>query len=159
MTASATSRQACKNDVRLTLFPTPTTLLLSGALLLSTPAFGQKLYRCGNNFSQTPCSSDGTGKTLPNAAIATSTENKQGVSSCGKAMIKLLNLPDTHSADIEAATRGKTTTIEYAGQPMVARTVAISVSVRNALGTKLGLRSATCYLSEDEQRVLKLTPG
>ncbi len=144
--------------MRLTLGSTPTLLLMLVASTCSTQAFAQKLYRCGNQFSQTPCSGEAVGKALPSAAITTSGDGKQGVTTCSKAFIQSLSLPDSHSAEVESATRGKAAAIEYANQPMVARTIDVSVSVRNGLGSKVGARNATCYLSEDEQRVLKFTP-
>lgn len=146
--------------VRPTLNSTSTAIAVLTALTLSMPASAQKLYRCGNQFSQTPCSGEAVGQALPNGAIkATLGDGMQGGgATCGKALLKTLSLPDTHTAEIESATRGKAATIEFANQPIVARTFDVSIAMRNGLGSKVGTRSATCFVSEDEQRVLKLTP-
>ncbi len=131
-------------------------LVLAALALHSLPAAAQKLYRCGNSFSQTPCAADAISKPLPNDTVKGGGDTKQGHNACVEMMRKSLNLPDSHTVTIESAKRGKTETIQYAEQTLVARTYIVSAAIRNAMGNKTGEQTTMCYLSEDEQRVLKV---
>ncbi len=134
-------------------------LLVTAALLSGGTAFAQKLYRCGNNFSQTPCSGEATGKPLPSAANSVTVNADKGLNACTSAVLVNMDVPTTHRASIESAVRGKSASISYANQPVVARSYLVSVAIRDAVGSKVGAKAVNCYLSEDEQRVLKVEPS
>jgi hypothetical protein len=127
--------------------------------MVMSPVFGQKLYRCGNSFSQTPCGADAVavGKTKPASTSPVSTT--QGAIVCAKAVQHKLDLPPGHTAAVEYSKRGPAETITYADQPIVTRTVNVTVVVRNAMGANVGQTNAMCNVSEDEQRVLKMSEG
>jgi hypothetical protein len=128
------------------------------ALLSLLPAVcaAQSLYRCGNTYSQTPCAAAASAVRLSPGAAPETPAATQPRELCGAATVGVMQLPDANMARVESVVKGNSEAIEYAGKPMVARTYLVTVNVANAYGMYTGPKVHACYLSEDEQRVLKV---
>lgn len=125
------------------------------ALAMSPLLAQSKLYRCGNNFSQTPCGSDAAVKPVPNPAVSVGGQATLGTQVCTLEILKSMASPPGFTATVVSAKRGPAETIKYADEALVTRTYDVTVAVHNPMGTMVGTQSMRCNLSEDEQRVLK----
>jgi len=125
-------------------------------LLLPGVCAAQQLYRCGSTFSQTPCATAASAVRVPSGAAPDAPPASQPKELCSAATVGVMQLPDANMARVESVVKGSSEAIQYAGQPMVARTYLVSVNVANACGMYAGAKVHTCYVSEDEQRVLKV---
>jgi hypothetical protein len=67
-----------------------------------------------------------------------------------------LALPDPEGVKIVSVQRAGTEVIQYAGKSLVARRYDMALNPRNAYGAYTGVQHFACYLSEDEQRVLRV---
>jgi hypothetical protein len=134
--------------------------------LAMSPLLAQTLHRCGNTFSQTPCG-EGTTSTLRAGSGAVATPAVPGSSGtaavapgakvCIDAAMGQLGLPPGFTPVVRSAKRAPAEAIKFANDTIVARTWDVTVSVHNAAGSQVDVQSARCHLSEDEQRVLKLS--
>jgi hypothetical protein len=133
--------------------------------LAMSPLLAQTLHRCGNTFSQTPCG-EGTTSALragSGPVAATAAPNASGVAVapgakvCADAAVGQLGLPPGFSSVVRSAKRGPAEAIKFANDTLVTRTWDVTVGVHNGAGTPVDVQSVRCNLSEDEQRVLKLT--
>jgi hypothetical protein len=132
-------------------------LIAATVLMLLTPstASAQKLYRCGNNFSQVPCDKVTEGTPMAAAAAPEATRDaKKGTDVCAQAAISQLG--SDQIGTLESSKAGPAAVIRYLDQPMVTRTQRVTLMVRTTDGVRLGQRGFTCNLSEDEQRVLQI---
>jgi hypothetical protein len=130
-----------------------------GLLLMATAALAQPLYRCGNTYSQTPCAPDARPARISSGAAPDQPEGLQGQELCAAEAPRLLGMPDPYSARIESLARGETEVIQYAGQPIAARKVHLTINARNSTGAYAGEQAYLCYLSEDERRILRVQPS
>lgn len=131
----------------------------SGLLLLAASAIAQPLYRCGNTYSQTPCAPEAKPARISSGAAPDQPEGLQGKELCAAEAPRLLGLPDPYSARIESLAKGETEVIQYAGQPIAARKVHLTINARNSAGAYAGEQAYLCYLSEDERRILRVAPS
>ncbi|MFO1340634.1 MAG: hypothetical protein U1F53_20840 [Burkholderiaceae bacterium] len=134
----------------------------AGALLLCAAglAVAQTMYRCGNTFSQKPCGDSATAVKVPGASAssaaspgATSPGGSTSQAACTRAAI---GARPSERLRVESVEFGGTDVIQYAGSAVAAKVYRISLAETAADGSSLGYRSATCYMSEDGQRVLRV---
>jgi hypothetical protein len=130
--------------------------LLLGLLpaFLPTSASAQKLYRCGNTFSQTPCGADAAAVRVPGAAAPTTASGSPG-QVCAQQVVASLSA-NGGTARIDSVASAGTEVIQYANQPIAAHLYAVTLTRLDAKGREQGQVSVQCYLSEDDQRVLKV---
>jgi hypothetical protein len=131
--------------------------LLSCLVLLPWAAGSQAqtLYRCGNTFSQVPCAADAA-----SARVSSHTPDaRPGREVCTTEGVARLGLPDPEGVKIVSVQRGGAEVIQFAGKSLVARRYDLALNPRNAYGAYTGVQHYACYLSEDEQRVLKVDPA
>jgi hypothetical protein len=124
------------------------------ALALSpTIAGAQKLYRCGTTYSEVPCAPDA--KTLNvTPAASTPAGEQRGSDLCFTKVKARLNDPE--SARFTGAAPGKTEVIDFAGSRVVARRYEIRVNWKTSGGGFTGDTPFTCFVSEDDRRVLRI---
>lgn len=129
-------------------------LLLSCTALLAMPtgAPAQTLYRCGNTYSQVPCAADAASARMSSHTPAV----PPGREVCTTEGLARLGLPDPEGVKIVSVQRAGTEVIQYAGKSLVARRYDMALNPRNAHGAYTGVQHFACYLSEDEQRVLRV---
>ena len=130
---------------------------LGALLLVPAPPMAQTLYRCGNTYSQTPCTPDAQPARVSSGAVPDQPAGLQGAQLCAAELPRLIGMPDPHGARIESVIKGDSEVIRYAGQPIAARKYHLSINARNAAGAYAGERPYLCYLSEDERRILQVS--
>jgi hypothetical protein len=127
--------------------------------VVAPAAQAQQLYRCGNTFSQVPCAPDATklrtpsGSSGPDAPGAPALKGKE---LCAAEAPRQLGVNDPENIRVDSVVRGSAEVIQYAGQPMAARSYQVNLIYRNQAGVFATARPVICYLSEDERRVLKI---
>ncbi len=128
------------------------------AAMGAAPTHAQKVYQCGKTFSQTPCAVDAVERRLPSAGDgdAAGTDPKQDV--CAAAAIRATGTPEPETARVRPRRKPSMETIEFSGQTLPAVRVDINVSAKNEHGMYALNKSATCWLSEDRRRILKMSP-
>jgi len=135
----------------MTYTPRSALLLLC---LLPALASAQQLYRCGNTFSQKPCGTDATTVRVPGAAVPTAGGGSPG-QVCGQRVIASMSAQGG-SAQIDSVQTAGTEVIQYAKQSVAAHLYAVTLSRIDSQGRSLGQVTVQCYLSEDDQRVLRV---
>ncbi len=123
--------------------------------LLPALASAQQLYRCGNTFSQKPCGTDATTVRVPGAAVPTSGGGGSPGQVCGQRVIASMSAQGG-SAQIDSVQTAGTEVIQYAKQSVAAHLYAVTLSRIDSQGRSLGQVTVQCYLSEDDQRVLRV---
>jgi hypothetical protein len=120
------------------------------------PACAQKMYKCGSTFSQTPCGPDAAAKTLPSGAAADSLPGLSGYELCVAAAGKFSG-PEPESARIQPLGERKSEVIQYAGKAMAAHRYDLAIDAKTQYGVYSGVRPYSCWLSEDQRRVLQFS--
>lgn len=129
-------------------------LLLPPFLIFSLSAQAGTLYRCGNTFSQIPCGDNAQtvqvqgGEAGKNAVPAELAKHV-----CVSDLRKWVPFPDPDNLKIESMSRGTPEIIEYAGTKLMARRYELRVNLPNAAPG----RNYSCFVSEDNQRILKVS--
>ncbi|HZE91127.1 MAG TPA: hypothetical protein VE029_05360 [Rhizobacter sp.] len=128
--------------------------------LCSLPALclAQPLYKCGNTYSQTPCAPDATTKRIATGAAPDQPQASHGKDLCASAGVALMQFPDPDSTQLKSVNKAPSEVIQYAGQPVAAHRFDMLINTKNGYGAYTGERLYPCYLSEDEQRVLRVDP-
>jgi hypothetical protein len=116
----------------------------------------QTMYRCGNQYSQTPCGNDAQAKRLPASAAPDRGAEGDGKTLCMAVAPTRLGLADPESARFEAVEKSADTVIQHAGQPIAAKTYLMLINPKGPYGAYLGASLYACHLSQDEQRILKI---
>lgn len=148
-----------------------------GAVLFAL-AFGaqaQKLYRCGNNFSQIPCGTQakpmyrcgGAASEIPCLTEGRITEaqtkpaNSERVeamkSACAAWLRTVPAWKDRDSLKIGNVVRGKHEVIDLHDVPVVVVSYLTTINGKNSYGAYVGERLAVCYANEHENKILKAT--
>jgi hypothetical protein len=127
-------------------------VLLAAAAL---SASAQQMYRCGSTYSQTPCGPTATATRTPADVPADKPDGGAAGATCGTHAARLLDLPDPAALRVVSTSPGRSEVIQYSGQPVVARRYELRVSMVSPAGVWLPARSYSCFLSEDQQRILK----
>jgi hypothetical protein len=120
------------------------------------PASAQQMYKCGSTFSQTPCGPDAAAKALPSAAAAQSPPGLSGYELCVAAASKFSG-PEPESARIQPLGDRKSEVIQYAGKPMAAHRYDLGIDAKTQYGVYSGVRAHSCWVSEDQRRVLQFS--
>jgi hypothetical protein len=118
------------------------------------PACAQQMYKCGSTFSQTPCGPGATAKTLPSGAVAQSPPGLSGFELCAAAAGKFSG-PEPESARIQPLGERKSEIIQYAGKAMATHRYDLGIDAKTQYGVYSGVRPYSCWLSEDQRRVLQ----
>jgi hypothetical protein len=123
------------------------------------PTHAQKVYQCGKTFSQTPCAIDAVERQLPQAGAGQATDGanpKHDV--CAAAAVRVTGTLEPETARVRPRGKRSMETIEYAGQTLPVVRVDLDVSAKNEHGMFALNRSVTCWLSEDQRRILRMAP-
>lgn len=140
----------------------PRSLLAAAALLSFCAAAGaQTMYRCGNTFSQTPCGGDAKAGPVPrggegapaNAAEAA----RMRARPCLAELAQRVGVDGPAALNIGRMEGPRVEAIEIKGEKLVVRTFEFTALARNAYGGQSPGARFTCHLSEDEQRVVRLS--
>lgn len=135
-------------------------LAFAAALLLAGlhTADAQTVYRCGNTISQTPCGPDAEAKRVLGAppAPASRPASPTGQALCAEAALQLSGTPEPASARVTQLAPRRVEVIRYANQPLAAFRFELAVDAKTAYGLYSGPRPFSCWLSEDQARVLQL---
>ncbi len=126
------------------------------AITVALPALAQPVYRCGNTYSQVPCNAEAKPVPITSAAAPDQPKAQYGAGLCAAHAPALLRFPDPPSTRINSVKKAPAELIQYAGQPIVARQYVMSINAKNRSGAYDGERPYVCFLSEDEQRILKI---
>lgn len=116
----------------------------------------QTLYRCGNQYSQTPCAGDAKPARVPTGAAPDAAPGLHGKELCAVEAPKRLGFADADSVQISLVERGKAEVIQYADRPLAAHQYIVTLRAKNAYGTYGDVQTYRCFVSEDEHRVLKV---
>jgi hypothetical protein len=136
-----------------------TRVCLAWALAMAAPvAWAQGgLYRCGNTYSQVPCSADARTASVPTGAAPDLAAGPTGAEVCAAHALRMLGAESVLAGRLESSQRGPAEVIQYAGQPLATRTWRVTLAVRTVEGLAAGHRAFRCHLSEDERRVLRIS--
>jgi hypothetical protein len=116
----------------------------------------QQLYRCGNTFSQTPCAPDAKAQSVRAGAAADKVEGLSGYDLCASVAPKAAGFPEPDTAQVQPAGDRKSEVIQYAGQPTAAFRYDLNVNAKTVYGVMSGPQAYSCWVSEDQRRVLQL---
>lgn len=129
-------------------------LLLPLFLVISFAASAGTLYRCGNTFSQIPCGNNAQAVQVQGGEVGKSAVSpEQAKHVCVNDLRKWVPFPDPDNLKIESMSRGTPEIIEYAGTKLMARRYELRVNLANAAPG----RNYSCFVSEDNQRILKIS--
>lgn len=120
------------------------------------PATSQTLYRCGNEFSQTPCSKDAPTTRMRSSAAPDRPETPAGKDLCVAQASKLLGFAEPQPDLFDSVNKMPAQVIQYAGTPIAAKKYLLQSRGRIHQGVLVPAISLDCLLSDDEQRLLKL---
>ena len=130
------------------------------AVLLAMAAFpalasAQQMYRCGSTYSQTPCGPTATATRTPSDVPPDKAAGSQAGAACTAQAPQLLNVPDPTALRVLSTSASRAEVIQYSGQPVVALRYDLRISTVSPAGVWLAARAYSCFLSEDQQRILK----
>lgn len=129
---------------------------LAGAVPGSAPA--QTLYRCGNTYSQVPCAPDAVARTGRADAPAEKTGGPQGYELCASHATTAVESPEPQTARVQQVGLRRAEVIQYADKPVASHRYDLSVDAKTAYGVYSGPQPYSCWLSEDQRRVLQFAP-
>lgn len=118
-------------------------------------ACAQQLYKCGNTFSQTPCAPDAVARPVQSSAVPDAPPGITGYELCAAAARKMVKSPEPETARIQPIGERRSEVIQYAGKPMAAHRYDLAVDAKTTYGVFSGLQPYSCWLSEDQRRVLQ----
>ncbi len=131
------------------------------AWVLATASLGahaQKLYQCGKTFSQTPCAPDATEKRMHGGSPSSPSAPKpRGFELCAAAGVKATGSLEPESARVHMRGKRRMEVIQYAGEPLPAQRYDLDVSAKNDNGMYALNKSLSCWLSEDQSRILQFS--
>jgi hypothetical protein len=128
-------------------------LLAMAPFPASAPA--QQMYRCGSTYSQTPCGPTATATRTRSDVPPDNAGGSQAGAACSAQAPHLLNVPDPAALRVLSTSASRAEVIQYSGQPVVALRYDLSITTVSPAGVWLAARAYSCYLSEDQQRILK----
>ncbi len=141
------------------LMKTTRTALTIALFALASPAIAQQMYRCGNTYSQTPCAAGSASKSLYSGAAPERAAGATGYELCAAQAVKQAGSPEPESARTAPAGQRKSEVIQYAGQSISTHRFDLTVDAKTQFGVYSGPVAYSCWLSEDEARVLQLRRG
>jgi hypothetical protein len=133
-------------------------IALSLALCAVTAAAqAQQLYRCGNTYSQTPCAIDAKPTRL-HQGTAPDKAPGVGFELCEAAARAAVATPEPASARVVPLGQRVSEVIQYAGQPLSVHRLDLTIDAKTEYGMFSGAIAYSCWLSEDQARVLQFGP-
>ena len=135
-------------------------LFLAAGVLLGAAAAvqAQQMYKCGSTYSQTPCAPDAVAKSLQPAAVPDAPPGLSGYDLCVAVALKVVGTPEPDSARVQPVGQRKAEAIQYAGKSTVAHRYDLTVDAKTQYGVFSGEKPYSCWLSEDQRRVLQFSP-
>ena len=130
--------------------------------LVGAAAPAQQLYRCGNTYSQVPCAGDAEPKKMyrDNTPGGGAAASQAGKDLCRRQLPAAVGLADPYSVVFESVGDPKHDTIRIGAELVVAKRIDVALNAKNEFGAYTGVQVYRCYVSEDEQRLLKVqAPG
>jgi hypothetical protein len=115
------------------------------------PATAQTLYRCGNQFSQTPCSKDAPAARVRSSAAPDRPETPSGKDLCIAQASKMLGFTEPQAELFDSVNKAPAQVIQYAGTPIAATTYLLQSRGRVHQGLLVPALALECFLSDDEQ--------
>jgi hypothetical protein len=130
------------------------------ALLLSLcaatlPVQAQTMYRCGNTYSQTPCSADAKAAKVSPGEAPDKAARLQGYELCAAAAPGKAATPEPESARVQPLGQRVSEVIQYAGQPLSTHRYDLTVDAKSQYGVYTGPVAYSCWVSEDQARILQ----
>jgi hypothetical protein len=130
------------------------------SLLLCATAAVAQTYKCGNAYSQVPCSGqpqapiskDGA----PKLPAASDKPALKGAALCRDEAPKMANLMDPYSARVERVGDAQPAVIQIGQQPIEAKRFDVYINSKNRFGAYTGAVPYACIVSIDERRVLNV---
>lgn len=130
-------------------------------LLMAAGASGaaaQTMYRCGNTYSQTPCAPQAVPQRGHADAPAEKAGGAQGYDLCASRAPESVQTPEPQSARVQQVGLRKAEVIQYAGKPIAAHRYDLTVDAKTGYGVYSGPQPYSCWVSEDQRRVLQFAP-
>jgi hypothetical protein len=132
----------------------PLSSLVLGLCAITLHAQAQQMYKCGNTYSQTPCSSE----TKPTRLFQSATPDKEpgltGYELCAATAPGKVVTPERESARVQALGQRVSEVIQYAGQPISAHRYDLTIDAKTQYGVYSGPVAYSCWVSEDQARIL-----
>lgn len=129
--------------------------LLIALLAVAAPAAAQQLYRCGNTYSQTPCSAEARPARLFQGQAPEKAPGPTGFELCAAAAGAKVSAADPDGVRVQPLGPRVSEVIQFAGQPLSAHRYDLAVDTRTAYGGYAGPVAYSCWVSEDQARVLQ----
>ena len=115
----------------------------------------QQMYKCGSTYSQTPCGPDAAPRPMSSGAAPDSPPGLSGYKLCAAAARKYYSAPEPESARIQPMGQRKSEVLQYAGTTIAAHRYDLSIDAKTEYGVYSGMRPYSCWLSEDQRRLLQ----
>lgn len=131
---------------------------LLGSLTLASAAHAQQLYKCGNTYSQTPCATDAKPSKLHQGAAPEKAPGASGFELCALTAKSAVGTPEPESARVRQVQQRVSEVIQYSGQALPSHRYDLTVDARTQYGVFSGPVAYSCWLSEDQARVLQFGP-
>lgn len=128
---------------------------LVALFVLAPSANSQQMYKCGNTYSQTPCAADAKPARLHQGTAPDKAPGASGFELCAVAAKNAVGTPEPESARVQPLGQRVSEVIQYAGQPLSAHRYDLTVDAKTQYGVFSGPVAHSCWLSEDQARVLQ----
>jgi hypothetical protein len=122
------------------------------------PSHAQALYKCGSTYSQTPCAPDAATPRLFKDASPTAGTQPTGYALCAATAPAAAAVLEPETARIRPLGQRVTEVIQYAGQSIPAHRFDLTIDSKNPYGVFTGPIPYSCWLSEDQARLLQFGP-
>ena len=123
-----------------------------------TPSYAQKMYKCGNTYSQIPCDKTADSVKIFSDAKADPPPGLSGKELCRAMVPRAGNLKDPYSARVEAVGGPSFEVVSLGNQPLMVKRYEVAMNAKNSYGAYTGIRVWTCYLTEDDNRLFRIDP-
>jgi hypothetical protein len=131
---------------------------VAAGMLLATGANAQKMYRCGNVYSQTPCGSVDQKEVSTLRHETPATPLAEGAKAeCQRQLLQQVQFNDPESVRIESITRGQADVFTIKDLRLEGRPYQMMVNAKNSNGGYPGATPFRCIVTLDERRVLQIT--
>ena len=126
------------------------------ASLIGTAGFAQTTYKCGNTYSQVPCSNTAEATRIFKDTGAQKTAISKGQELCRLAIPKAVSLKDPYSAKVEEVGKAQGAIVIIGDQPIEAKKYPVFMNAKNSYGAYTGAKLYLCFVTVDESRLLKV---
>ena len=123
---------------------------------LASPVVAQQaLYKCGSTYSQTPCASNAETPRVRPDAVPDKPAGPSGYELCAAFAPTGVGSPEPETARVQRVGELRTEVIQYAGKSVATRRYDLLVDAKTKYGVYSGPQPYSCWLSEDQLRVLQ----